>query len=911
MLYGRAEELALIDRLLADVRTGRSGAHVLSGPTGIGKSALLDYAATKAQGLRVIRVSGIELEAELPFAGLHLLLHPVLDRLGALPAPQAVALRSAFGLAPAQPGDRFIVGLAVLSMLAELAEDGPVLCLVDDAQWLDRSSTEALTFAARRLHHEGVLLLFAVRGDVRDTAGLTALGTRELTALDPDTAATLLDELHPELAPPVRARMLAETGGNPLALVELPSALSAEQRTGTAPAGSYDLATLPLTTRVQTAFGARAVGLDDAATALLLIAATEETGRLEIVLAAAAAYHAGPAELTRVEDSGLLVRHDDRVTFRHPLARAAVLGAAPAHRRMEAHRALATALAMCGTIEADDRAAWHRAAAATGPDDDIAAALEAAADRASDRGDHALAAAAMERAAAMTVDPVGGTRRLTCAAKAAAAAGDLRRTAALVRRAARGPLDERDAPHLDHLRAIVESEFGSRRHAARMLIDTADRAPADLAGTMLVDAIRNGVLVGDPELTERAATMLQRRRGRTPISEGMIGIARMLGGDDEAALHRLHACAAYAHSHSAELSPDERMNAAAMGLMTGLDVEARDLLTALVAEGREQFSLRVLPMRLHYLASAEYATGHHRDATVHAEEGLALADSVGQHHQMDGLRSILAWGAAQSGDELRCREFAEPTLAAALDRGELATALLATAALGLLDLGAGRYDRVLDRIESASRGPMGGHYMSVFFTPMRVEAAMRTGQPERIGGSLERLRRWADASRSPWIQGVYARCLAQMSSGDEAEAHFAAAVRLHEKGDRPLEAARSDLLYGEWLRRARRKTEARTRLRAALETFERIGAKVWADRARAELRATGDTGRQPAGASVLDLLTPQELQVVRLAARGLSNRDIGGQLFLSPRTVGYHLYKAYPKLGVAVRAELSALLDQL
>ncbi|MGF6885665.1 hypothetical protein ABIA39_007418 [Nocardia sp. GAS34] len=293
--------------------------------------------------------------------------------------------------------------------------------------------------------------------------------------------------------------------------------------------------TLPLTTRVQTAFGARAVGLDDAATALLLIAATEETGRLEIVLAAAAAYHAGPAELTRVEDSGLLVRHDDRITFRHPLARAAVLGAAPAHRRMEAHRALATALALCGTIEADDRAAWHRAAAATGPDDDIAAALEAAASRASDRGDHALAAAAMERAGAMTVDPVGGTRRLTCAAKAAAAAGDLRRTAALVRRAARGPLDERDAPHLDHLRAIVESEFGSRRHAARMLIDTADRAPADLAGTMLVDAIRNGVLVGDPELTERAATMLQRRRGRTPISEGMIGMARMLGGPGEPA----------------------------------------------------------------------------------------------------------------------------------------------------------------------------------------------------------------------------------------------------------------------------------------------------------------------------------------------------------------------------------------
>ncbi|MFE3193201.1 AAA family ATPase [Nocardia sp. NPDC059240] len=909
MLHGRAEELALIDRLLAQTSAGRSGALVLTGPPGIGKTALLDYAAAQAGGLRVIRVAGIELEAELPFAGLHLLLCPVLDRLDALPEPQAAALRGAFGLAAAETGDRFLIGLAVLSMLAELAEDGPVLCLVDDAQWLDRSSTEALTFAARRLHHEGVLLLFAVRGEARDPAGLTTLATQELTGLDPAAAAALLDERYPELAPAVRARMLSETEGNPLALVELPSVLSTEQRTGRAPTGTYDLATLPVSARVQTAFGRRAAQLDAAATDLLLIAAVEETGRLEIVLAAAAALDAGHAELAAVEDSGLIVRQGDQLAFRHPLARAAVLGAAPVHRLLDAHRALAAALTACGCPAAADRGAWHRAA--TGTDDDIATALETAARRASDRADHALAAAAMERAATMTVDPATATRRLICAAKAAATAGDLQRTAGLVRRAARGTVDGTDAPRLDYLRAVVESEFGSRHQATRILIDAARRAPDHLVSEMLTDAMRNGVLVGSAELAQQAADLLHQRRGPSPMSEGMIGMAHMLGGDDEAALHRLRACATYAHSRSAELSPDERMNAAAMGMMVGLDDEARELLTALVAEDRAQSSLRMLPMRLHYLASAEYATGHHRDATVHAEEALALADSVGQHHQMDGLRSILAWGAAQTGDEQRCREFAEPTLAAALDRGELATAVLATTALGLLDLGAGHYDRVLDRIESAARGPMGGHYMAVFFTPMRVDAALRTGQPERIGESLERFRRWADASRAPWIQAVYARCLAQLASGDQAEAHFTAAVRLHEKGNRPLEAARTDLLYGEWLRRARRKTEARTSLRAALETFERIGAKVWAERTRAELRATGDTSRRPSDASVLDLLTPQELQVVRLAARGLSNREIGGQLFLSPRTVGCHLYKAYPKLGVAVRAELSPLLDQL
>ncbi|MBU3068186.1 AAA family ATPase, partial [Nocardia sp. NEAU-G5] len=401
MLYGRAEELALIDRLLADASTGRSGALVLTGPAGIGKTALLDYAAARAGGLRVIRVAGIELEAELPFAGLHLLLRPVLDRIGALPEPQAAALRGAFGLATAETGDRFLIGLAVLSMLAELAEDGPVLCLVDDAQWLDRSSSEALTFAARRLHHEGVLLLFAVRGTAAHP--VAGLSTHELSGLDRAAAASLLDERYPELAPPVRARMLAETEGNPLALVELPSALSAEQRTGTAPAVPYDLAMLPLSIRVQTAFGARAAKLDEAAGALLLIAATEQTGEISTVLDSAAAFGAGPEDLVAAESSGLLVRQGDQISFRHPLVRAAILRDAPLHLRLAAHRALAETLCHSGSPEAADRAVWHRAAAATSADDTIADDLESAATRAYGRADHAAAAAAMERAAELTI----------------------------------------------------------------------------------------------------------------------------------------------------------------------------------------------------------------------------------------------------------------------------------------------------------------------------------------------------------------------------------------------------------------------------------------------------------------------------------------------------------------------------
>ncbi|GAB2520171.1 helix-turn-helix transcriptional regulator [Nocardia heshunensis] len=910
MLHGRAEESALIDRLLAEANAGRSGALVLTGPAGIGKTALLDYAAQRADGLRVIRVAGIELEAELPFAGLHLLLGPVLDRLDALPEPQAVALRGAFGLAAAQSGDRFLIGLAVLSLLAELADEGPVLCLVDDAQWLDRSSAEALAFAARRLQHEGVLLLIGVRGVAQPMAGLP---THEVSGLDGVAATALLDEHYPELTPPVRARMLAETEGNPLALVELPSALSMEQRTGAGPAVPYDLAVLPLSVRVQTAFGARAARLDEAAGTLLLVAAAESTGELSVVLDTAATFGASTADLAAAEDSGLLVRQGDTVSFRHPLVRAAVLRDAPLHRRLAVHHALADTLLRTGDPAAADRAVWHRAAASTGSDDALADDLEAVAGRTFERADHAASSAAMERAAELTVTVATGTRRLIAAAGAAAVAGDLHRADTLVRRARRRTVSNADAPRLASLQAMVEAEFGSRHTAARLLIDAAGQAPAEAAGPMLVDAVRNGFLVGDAELTTRAASLLHDRHGPSRVTEGLLGLARMLSGDDEYALPKLRACAEYAHAHSAELTQDERMNGAAMGLMTGFDREARDLLETLVAEAREQSTLGTLPLRLHYLASAEYATGHTRDAVVHAEEALALAHSIGLHHQMDGPRCVLAWGAALSGDETRCRALAEPALAAAFDRRESATAALATTTLAMLDLGAGRYDLVFDRLESAAREPMfvaAAFTVAVASTPLRVEAAVRVGRTDHLAEPLDRFRSWADASGSPCTRAVYERCLALTAPVGETEHHYDAAERLHEKGGRPFEQARTALLYGEWLRRDQRKAEARTRLRAAAETFDRLGAHLWADRARAELRATGDTsGRRPT-ASVLDLLTPQELQVVRLAAQGLSNREIGGHLFLSPRTVGYHLYKAYPKLGVATRAELANLLHE-
>ncbi|WP_153530439.1 helix-turn-helix transcriptional regulator [Actinomadura macrotermitis] len=911
MLHGRAAERALIDRMLAAARDGRSGALVLRGPAGIGKSALLGHAAEAAAGFQVVRAEGVEFEAELPFAGLHLLLSPVLDRIDRLPAPQAEALRGAFGLTAAAAGDRFLVGLAVLSLLAELAEDGPLLCLVDDAQWFDRSSAEALGFAARRLNREGVLLLFGVRdaGGPHGPAGLAGLPAHRLDGLDAPAAAALLDERTPGLAPRVRARILAETEGNPLALIELPLALSAEQRAGELLPLSYNLGPLPLTERVRTAFGAQAARLGEPAAALLLVAAVEETGDLSTVLAAAALLGAGPAELEEAERPGLLVVGDAAVSFKHPLARAAVLQGAPLTRRLAAHRALAEALAGSGLPDAGDRAAWHRAAAATGPDEAVAAALEATARRAATRTGHAAQAAALERAAELTPDPGERARRLAGAAEAAVAAGDLHRASAIARRASAGPADAPLRARLTQVRAAVEFEFGSPRTAARLLLDGAAEASGPAVVPMLAEAVRNGYFSGDADLAGQAADRLLAAAGASPFATGLAGLARLMTGDAARAVPAMRAMTAFALGPPRPaLGVGERLIAGAMGLITGDDDAAREMFLALVADARERSLIGWLPIALEHLALAEFFGGRVRDAHVHAEEGLVLADSTGQAHRMDHLRCVLAWAAALTGDEARCRGLAEAAIGPALDRHAVRTAAWGTMALGLLDVGLGRYEQALARLETAAAGPLTAHYAVTYFAPDQVEAAVRTGRPDRAARPLGRFRDWAAVAGQPWAEAVAHRCAALLATGGTAEEHYAEAVRLHLKGGRPFERARTDLLYGEWLRRAQRKADARARLRPALETFERLGARPWAERAAAELRATGAPGPAAPGRSRLDRLTPQELQVVRLAAQGLSNRDIAGQLFLSARTVGYHLYKAYPKLGVAGRGELAALL---
>ena len=717
MLHGRSAETARIDEVLAAAQAGRSGALVVRGEAGVGKTALLDYAAGTAAGMRLLRGTGIESEAELPFAALQLLLRPGLGRLDVLPPPQARALRGAFGLAEAPGTDRFLIGLAALSLLSELAGSGALLCLIDDAHWLDRASADALLFAARRLEEEGVVLLIAVR----EEEGFDAPGLAELPLgrLDRDASRALLAERAPGLPAVLADRVLAEAAGNPLALLELPAALSgfpvAPADTPASPAAlaaSLELpAPLPLPRRLQHSYYRQVAGLPAAVRTFLLVAAAEETGDLGLVRRAAHGLGAPAAAAEEAERSGLIVVDAQAVAFRHPLVRAAVYQGVTSAERAAAHAALAAALGgpLAGELGADRRA-WHRAAAADGPDEQVAAELERAAARARQRLGHAAAAAALERAARLTPEQPDRARRLIAAAGAA------------------------------------------------------------------------------------------------------------------------------------------------------LDAGRPDAATALAAQAQ--------------------------DLTTEA--------------------------AAVDGDEPRCRDLAARALdrVAAEDVANVAT--MAEWALALLDLGLGRYGAALERFELTASAPLRHYIQPILFAPDQIEAAVRLGLPghaaDRAAEPLTRFAAWAGATGQPWADAVLHRCRALVASAPEAEDHYLRALRQHAVSGRPFEHARTALLYGEWLRRHRRGTDARAHLRAALALFDRTAARPWADRARAELRAAGEPTAPGASApDQLTLLTAQELQVVRLAASGATNRDIAAQLFISPRTVSHHLYRAFPKLGVTNRTSLARL----
>ncbi|MEV7213120.1 AAA family ATPase [Kitasatospora cineracea] len=937
MLYGRGTERAAVDRLLAAAGEGRAGALVLRGEPGIGKSALLDAAAGAAAGWRVLRAAGVESEARLPHAVLSQLLAPVLGELDGLPGPQRAALERTLGLADGPAGDRLLVGLAVLTLLGDLAERQPVLVLVDDLQWADPESAAVLRLAARRLGAERVALLLATReDDGPDPAGLPDLRIGPLAAPD---AAALLHHLAPELADP--ARVLAAAAGNPLALRELPH--------------GPDTGALPPAGRLRLAYHGQVSRLPGRTQRWLLLAALEETGAPEVLLRAAAESGLDAADLAPAEEQGLLEVDltAGRVTFRHPLLRSAVADRAPLVDRLAAHRALAAAHGPAEPL----RRAWHRALAATGRDAGAAGELAAAAGTAAARGGHTGASAAYERAARLSPDPELARRWTVAAVEAALEAGEVDRAERLALAADRPDTDPVTRAHLLFARGVAEFWRGEHGPAHRRLTEAAalvaDPHPGP-AARVLVQAVHVAWYDGLPAVRDTLTALtalplpaddplepvvgylaaalgpLVEEQGQEqgsdagpdagPVGAGGVGVgsegvggtgagragvggtgAGGVGGGGGPALAEVERAARGAGA----VVPVDLALACGAGLVPGHDAEVLDLARRLVREGREAGAFGTLPTLLFFLAEAELFDGRPGLAADHAAEALELARDTGQPLWTGQLHGFLAYLAAVRGDADPCREQA----AAAFARGVAGTPW-ARWALGVLDLGAGRAEDAFGQLAALTGGPHAHHVSAVRAVPDLVEAAVRLRREERTAGPLAGFERWAARADRPWARALVHRCHALLAPDGLAEDRYLAALAEHARQPRPWEQARTELLYGEWLRRGRRKAEARAPLRSAEQALRRLGAGPWAERARLELEATG--GPVAAGPDrTVAGLTPQESQIVRLAAQGLSNREIAAQLFLSARTVGHHLYKAYPKLGVGSRAELPGVLSAL
>ncbi|MGC7098614.1 AAA family ATPase [Amycolatopsis lurida] len=886
MLRGRQAEREAIGALLTGARDGISGALVLRGEPGIGKTSLLDHAAENAGDLRVLRGVGIESEAELPFAGLHLLLRPVLDRLDALPELQRRALEGAFGLGHGGDGDRFLIGAGVLTLLAE---QGPLLCLVDDAQWLDQASADALLFAARRLDREGVVLLFAAR-DYADAFAATGLPELRLEGLDQQSATALLDDTGIELPAELRERLVAETRGNPLALRELPAVVSA-----------HDAGPMPLTNRVLDAFWHQVRSLPGPCRTLLLLAAADQTGELKTLLRAAGRLGAGLTDLEPAEERGLIALTDGALAFRHPLIRAAVYHGAAASSRITVHSALAAE-------HADpDLRAWHLAAAATGPDERVATELEQAAGRASARGGHAAAATTYERASRLSEQSGESTRRLLLACEAATRAGRLDWANTLAE-SFPPEVDPAMRVRLIQVRASADFAKGDLRHAHKLLVEGAALAddPAQ-AFWMLVRALHAAWAA--PTDVRMLAEPLDRfdEVGLDPDDPllSMAWLARwgtaMVLDRDTTEFPPLDEVLAKARAAAAEMGPRGMTEVASRALVAARDEESAEIATELIADARAKGVVIALPAALGHLTLVQAVLGRHREARVTGAECLRIAADTGQPLWAGYTAGALAYLAAVEGDEKSCRHYAELTTADAASGDTWAQV-----ALALLDLGHGRIQDAFDRLREVTGGPSRHLSGVVRCVPDQMEAAVRLGRPQDAADSLEMFATWAETMDRPWIHALLARCRALTTA--DAEPFFVRALELHPHDSRPFDRARTELLYGEWLRRARRKSKARDHLGTASRMFEELGSAPWAARARAELGATGAGVSRTAATGRFTELTPQELQITQLAARGLANRDIAAQLYLSPRTVAYHLYKAYPKLGITSRGELAGVL---
>ncbi len=901
MLLGRDREVAAIERLLAEARESRSGALVLRGEPGIGKSALLDHAVEHAGGMRVLTALGVEAESELPFAGLHQLLWPVLDRVDALPEVQRDALHAAFGMSTDGVADRFVVSVAVLAVLTAVADDEPLLCVVDDAHWLDRGSADAILFAARRLQADPIAMLAATReveGSRFVSAGMPELVLGGL----PDAAAVaLLDKALPGA---LRHQLVQVTHGNPLALLELPRGLTEEQRAGRAPL----LHDVPLSAEIEDAFLAQVRPLPEDTQRLLTLAAADDSQELGTVLAAAAHLGIPRSALDAAERAGLLDAHGERVRFRHPLVRSAVYRAATSSERRAAHTALAA------TLVADrdaDRRAWHRAAAAVAPDEEAAVELERTAERARARGGHAAAARALERAA-----DLGATRRgerLLAAAGTALVAGRVHHVQALLARAEPllgTPLERGEAARI---RLEVEILAGSpSRYYAAVVQSAREVLPLDRrAGLRLIGlAGESAGMGGYPDRfleTTRLADGLEPSPDDDLDAVAILllrGFQRLLTGDPQAA----GPCFLQALDRAEALDePRALMWTGGGAAFVGDRRRSLRALDRAIALARERGMLGLLPHALGLRGNLAIWDGRLPEAGADADEAVRLAADIGAENARALPLTTLAWLKGLRGEEEECRRMVDEVLELATERGLALPAASATWAIAQLELAMGRWEEALVRLLALEEMRPGfGHPLLPYMTTWdRVEAAVRLGRVDVAERSIARFAVWTEATAPTWTAVVLENCRALTAAPEDAGAHFQAAfARLDDA--RPLDRARAQLHYGEHLRRERRRIDARVHLREAVAAFERLGARPWVERAARELRATGETARKR-DISPLAELTPQELQVARLVGSGATNKAVAAQLFVSPKTVEYHLRKVFAKLGIASRSELFRL----
>jgi DNA-binding CsgD family transcriptional regulator len=889
----------VLDRLLDAVRGGAGRALVVRGEPGVGKTALLDYLAEHASGCRLARAAGVQSEMELAYAGLHQLLTPMLDRLERLPAPQRAALKIAFGLGPGSAPDRFLVGLAALGLLAEVAEEHPLVCLVDDAQWLDQASAQVLGFVARRLAADSVGLVFAARVSGDELAGLPELVVEGLREAD---ARALLDSvLTGPLDPRVHDRIVAEAAGNPLALVELPQGMTLAEL-----AGGFALPdAMPLSGRIEESFRRRLELLPADTRRLLQLAAAEPVGDPVLMWRAAERLGIATQAATPAAEAGL-VEFGARVRFRHPLVRSAAYRSASLHERQEVHRALAEAT----DPELDpDRRAWHWAQAAPGPDEDVAAELERSAGRAQARGGVAAAAAFLQRSVALTVDPARRAERALAAAQASFQAGGFDAALGLVAAAEGGALDEFQRARVDLLRGQVALTLGGSDAAPLLLRAARHLGPFDLdlaRETYLIAwgaAAAFDLQVGNVLLEIcRAIRALPPPPGPPrPLDLLLDGLALLTIDGRTAGTPTLQQAA----KALLELSMEDVLRWGWMATAASNAVWDNEGMLAIAARKlqliRDAGALAQLPIHLSALALARASIGD----LAGAASLVAEIDSV-----VAATGSRLVPGADLRLRALRGREAETSALIASTIEhaaaGGHAIALYAHWAAAVLYNGLARYQKATESARQATSSPF-EVFVSIRALPELVEAAAHGGDAKLAREALERLAETTQPCGNDLALGIEARSRALLSDGAAADDLYREAIeRLRRTQLRP-ELARAQLLYGEWLRRQGRRVDARKQLRTAHDLFATIGMEAFAERARTELLATGETARKRT-VERHDALTPQETLIAWLAREGLSNPEIGVRLFISARTVQYHLGKVFTKLDISSRAELDRAL---